>query len=889
MRALIIFCLAIFVTFSATGQLTTHQGQQALDQLDRLIAGKKILYVSFLPGQENTRLLTAAKKKYHYNTGVFWMSRGEGMHNYNGPERGIDLGVIHVAEMETAAAAAGYDPFVSSCKDLGARDTAAINATIPTDRLILDMAAVIRAYRPDLLIIGHCHDALRPSPGFNHWMDSICQQASQLAADSSQLDNKSLRAYTLRALIVDDTPLEQKDSAATTTTRGALPLVVKGMDSAEGKTYRQIAQQSQLAFRSVYPDLDSIAQPGDTAWLHLLKGTENRDTSVYSFFTAGNEAGASGIWQRLAAGRAEALDIRRQLMELQNSLKLHNYASVRTAAGSAAKRLKALPADPDRSWALGQLRLLQKKLTGFDLIATADKELGVLGQDFRLTVSCEPQAGTDTLASVIWLRVPGLIDSALPTGKILKAPLLLDTTLHIALMQEAYQPFWLNKPMRSDGSYNIDTRVQGQLSDTTSYHVEASIVSAGDTLLYNLPVYYRHFDRMAGRIRQPFYTIEPVLLAMTPNVLLTHVVRDQSAVDQKELNINLKTLFNDTAQVILFKVRQVGIEATVGGHKIQSDTASMVYQDAGYITPEPGQRTKVGIVVNQAMLKDFNPLTPILKPAALLKLPEGVQAFSSNIKTIGYPYQASRIYNYHSQTLIVADTIYAAGRRLLYLNGLSGDVFDNAFNQLAYKVQSAGFKDFSSLAAEVDLHSGLVPSFLSDSLQKLDAIVISGADESLPADSSVRERLRFLLKSYVQGGGRLVNLDPDPLLQGLLPAPDTTYSEMLIAVGSDTGMQVDRLSPLFNNPNKVAPAFFSKWEGLLSRGAILVQNDSTLYPIQIGLPGEEKRNYKAPVDMHPLGKGVLINCFIELTGPLSNGKAASYKFLANLLAGSSKK
>jgi hypothetical protein len=346
----------------------------------------------------------------------------------------------------------------------------------------------------------------------------------------------------------------------------------------------------------------------------------------------------------------------------------------------------------------------------------------------------------------------------------------------------------------------------------------------------------------------------------------------------------MKTLFKDTAQVVLFKIRQVGIQAMVNGQKVQSDTASMVYQDAGYITPEPGARTKIGWVLNSSVIDHLNPLTPILKPTVLLKLPEGVQAFSSNIKSVGYPYQCPRIYNYHSQTMIVGDTIHTRGGRLLYLNGLSGDVFENAFNQLDYEVQDAGFKDFTSWIDEVDLNSGTVSSLVKDSLQKLDAIVISGADEALPTDSIQLQRLRYILYAYVKSGGRLINLNTDPALQKLLSLTDSVHSQMLIA-GSHSGLiLVDSLSASFNIPNKVPAAFFRKWEGVLSRGALPVRNASISYPLRVAAREQNKKAFLSPLCIQYPDNGVLVNCFMELAPALSNGKAAAYKFLANILA-----
>lgn len=867
-----------------TAQDAAKLDQPLKDQLERLKGGKKLLYVSFLPGDENTRLLITASQKYHFNTGVFWMTRGEGMHNYNGTEKGIDLGLIHVAEMEVAAWAAGYRPFVSSCMDIGARDTASVNATVPTDRLILDLAAVIRQYRPDVLIVGHKYDSIGNVLGFNEWMDSICQSASRVAADNSQLDNKSLEPFSVNWMLADlgKTELGQP----------SIPLILNGIDSLLKTNYKQLAHESKLAFRSIYADLDNIPLRQDTARLKLLKEPKASGMeAVARLFSIQGAKQDYGVWSRLSAAGRNVESIKDRLNLLEERLKRNNLDSVVAALGKIANSLRLqqkvdgkTSINQDSQWVLDRIQTMQQTAVGMKLLASTDIELGVLGQDFRLMVTQRQNPMIHTACSVLWLKVPGLTDKIVPVLDRKAPELLLDTSLHIPLFGGTYQPFWLNKSLRSDGSYNIDTRMQGRLSDTTSYHVVAELVAGTDSLQYSIPVYYRHFDRMKGLVRQPFYTIEPMLISLTPTVLLTHVLRDKLRIRQKELQINIKTLFKDTAQVVLFKVRQVGIGAVVNGQHIQSDSASFVNQDAGYITPTPGGKMKVDIVLSDGIIKHFNPLTPILKPSALLKLPEGVQKFSSNIKSIGYPYQSPRLYNYHSQTIVVGDTIHTRGSRLLYLNGISGDVFENAFNQLGYAVIRDGFKGFASLAEQIDIKSGVIPRFVKDSLAQLDAIVISGADESLQADSTQFARLQYLLNAYVRGGGRLINLSHDPALEPLLPARDSIRTDKLFTGSNVAGeLQVDTNAVILNRPNKVPASYFRKWEGVFARGVIFTRHDSTLYPLKFNRATLNNISL-APIGIDLLGKGAQINCFIELSASLSNGNAKAYKLLANILA-----
>ncbi|SEA02940.1 hypothetical protein SAMN05192529_106128 [Arachidicoccus rhizosphaerae] len=976
------------------------QKAQVADQLKELRQGGKLLYISFLPSQENTRLLIAASKRYHLQTAVFWMSRGEGMPNYNGPEKGIDLGVIHVAEMENAAKLAGFKPFVSSCKDLGARDTASINATLATDRLIIDLATVIRKYRPDILIARHeVADSMHPAAnGFNRWMDSVTAMACEVASGRlSAALQKSLPAFTVPCRLADipvtgkgQSPWQARPVAADTSdaadtllaltsaaprqnltralnldTATSLQINTTGADPVNGLSFTRLAIKSQLSYRSVYPDslLNNpglmlpveypalYGKPGGQRVIRLwrlpddfqdnsgkssaLSGALSSAQALQSWLDEGafvnqdqgapKDALQPGLWPRLN----EAL--RQKGFEKYNASNLQQLRLVIDSlhdliqSGRAdslitpviASCLKDLPRMqnspvaywPDMLWIEDRLRGIEKYMAGLSLKATTDQPYGILGQNFHLRIRAALNGRLPlNAAALLWVQVPGLTGRLnIPSGPDASfnrhEQSVLDTSLHLPLLQEAYQPFWLNKSLNSDGSYQIDSVMQGRLSDTASYHVLACVLFQGDTLYYEVPVMYRNFDRMAGEEVQPFYTKEPLLVTLTPTVVLTSVLRNRQGTGQKFMHMEVQTLFDDTTQVALFKIRQVGITAVVNGQKINSDTASMIYQEAELLTPQKGARQKLSTFLSPKVIALLNPRTPILKPTVLLKLPEGVQGFASNIKTVGYPYQPARIYNYHSQSIVVKDTIHTTGSHLLYVNGLQGDAFENAFEQLGYEVQSPGFARLAALADETDLTSGYVPTVITDSLRKLDCIVLSGAAEALPTDSVTLNGLKYLLSAYLKEGGRILNLDPDPVLQQVLPVAEKLSHHMLIAGDQIAGQMkkgLDSLPAVLNSPNQVAATFFTRWEGVLSRAGVYkntvtsaaatsspfwlsVRSNAVLSPLTISqLPGTVTAGDGGVLPKK--AKGTEVNCFLELTVPLSNGRPDAYKLLANLIS-----
>lgn len=949
--------------------MDAHQRLEALDRLAQITSGKKMLYISFLPGQENTQLLIAAAKRYHFQTAVFWMSRGEGMHNYNGYEKGVDLGLIHVAEMEQAASLAGFETFVSSCKDLAGRDTATINATLPVDRLVLDLAAVIRSYRPDVLVVGHLPSTRSDSVGeellaFNDWMDSISVLASQVASGEIQarMERQSPPPFKVSKLLADRPVVAGGSQDGTE--GNLLRLNIQGTDPLTGLSYAHQSMISQRSYRSVFSDsclnrLVSLLRPvADNRGVMLCSISEAASGAggLAAWFTEGEQPQLTqGLWQRMAEneGMAEVLAPLIEGLVGLRALITADTTSRITATRRVAEVLKRVRKpgyqDPDQQWLVQQLEGVYQSLSGLQLLANSDRELGVLGQQFRLQVRTEVPEGV-AAPKLLWIQVPGLTDTLVAgrdsalilTEGITQADMLLDTSLHIPLFQAAYQPFWLNKNLRADGSYQVDTLMQGRLSDTTSYKVRAHLAYAGDTVTLEAPVYYRNFDRFRGQIVYPFYTIEPVLVSITPTVLLTRVFRNGSPIDQKFIHFTVKTLYKDTAQVAIFKVRKLGLQAQVEGQTVTTGDDDLLYQTAQLIEPKPGEVHELGTVLTADKVEALTSATPFLKPLILFKMPEGGQGFSANIRSVGYDYQYPRLYNYHSQVQVVGDTIRTTGRRLVYVNGLRGDAFENAFRQLGYNAEGMDFEQMTDWLEDIDLTSGVIPDLIVDSLSKLDAIVISGSYEGLPQDSLVMARLRYLLDVYLQAGGRVINLNPDPAMQQLLPAADSVRPRMATAGAVTDFLNAaavgQKLPRVFSSPNQVGLGMFKQWEGILAPAVLyamadtgmLAVNDSLRMEVHTSLPllpsVTDGRSRPATVlSVHRLHwslgaadnidtvsvdsclqrevprfnltpiqprmntgfkwkDAVQINCFMDLATPLSSGRAEAYQLLANLLS-----
>lgn len=902
--------LLLFLSLGGLRASSQLQNNYALstvqEKLQLLQQNKKMLFIGLLPGSENTRLLTVLRKKYHFQTAFLMLTRGEAMNNYCGQEKGVDLGIIHAQEIAAAARIGGFSVFATSCVDMGARDTSTLAQVLNRQRLLADIASVIRQYRPDIIVAGG--QAAADPPAYSKWLGELCLEANRLAGNNAGADlldaTVTLQGASYSAPWIITQVLKSSPKTATAPAingdQKTIAIPMEGFDPVSGMQYCAIALRSKQEERSLFVNLDSIAQFSDTV---------SSDTTRYKLLAGANVpvliADADyGAWSRLKAGDSLRQGLALLLNQLQhegvavpeNSDNPISASGVKNPALSLLPGLRSLyrklltseGTGPDKLSSLEGLKSLYLACAGLAVQASADRDLGVLGQDFNLHIKLQNPV---LPVAVKRIQVGKLMDTVFASrnniGLQLRAGqgISLDQQLHLPLQQPAYQPFWLNKPFRQDGSYQVDQAMQGRLTDTSCYHVELSLMVDSFELALSVPVVFRQFDRFKGPVTHPFYTVEPVILTLSPDVLLTNITGDTRPYKKPKLKLKIKTLYHDSSTLAMFKIRQVGIEAVVNEQQVRSGEASLLYRDASFISPEPGRTLHVDLFFDSVLAKKWHPGTPILKPEAILRMKEGAAPFSSNIKTVGYDYQPGNLYNYHSQTIIVADSVQTKGSRVAYIGGQSQDVWENALHQLGFRLTESSPADLLKISLPVNANDSTLPTYVADSLRHFDAIVVNLRPNDQVADSGTLKRLQLLFKTYVQEGGVLLNLSPDAPERIGLPMMDTTRVKLVI---NDTNYVKIRVAQqaLLQYPNKIEPSHFIHWYGLMALGDVGFDS-SGLYPLKV----QPLKNGHAlyPVSLRKIGKGVFINCFLDLPSRLSSGSPFAYKFLANLIAAAHQK
>ncbi len=120
------------------------------------------------PDDEDTQLIAYLAKARHIETAYLSLTRGDGGQNLIGNELGPALGMIRTEELLAARRIDGGRQYFTRAFDFGFSKT--IDETYehwPKDSILTDVVAIVRAFRPQVIISvwsRHAGRRTRPSP-----------------------------------------------------------------------------------------------------------------------------------------------------------------------------------------------------------------------------------------------------------------------------------------------------------------------------------------------------------------------------------------------------------------------------------------------------------------------------------------------------------------------------------------------------------------------------------------------------------------------------------------------------------------------------------------------------------------------------------------------------
>ena len=271
----------------------------ALRQLDGV---KRVLMIGAHPDDEDSGLLATLARGMGVETAYLSLTRGDGGQNIIGPELGEGLGIIRTGELEAARALDGGRQFFTRAFDYGFSKSAdEAFAHWPREEVLRDVVAVIRRYRPQV-IISVWSGTPRDGHGQHQASGILANEAFDAAADPGRFpDLQGIAAEPWGAAKLYHSARFRGPGS------GEAPLTIQTgtFDPLLGRSYHQLAMESRSKHRS--QEMGAAQALGDrTSGLQLVQsrvGGINSDTGIF----AGVDTTLAGLADRLSPETAPAV------------------------------------------------------------------------------------------------------------------------------------------------------------------------------------------------------------------------------------------------------------------------------------------------------------------------------------------------------------------------------------------------------------------------------------------------------------------------------------------------------------------------------------------------------------------------------------------------------
>ncbi|MGI9042522.1 MAG: PIG-L family deacetylase [Gemmatimonadaceae bacterium] len=203
---------------------------------------RRVLLVGAHPDDEDTNLIAWLQRGGRAHTAYLSLTRGDGGQNLIGNELGEELGIIRTEELLAARRVDGAHQFFSRAYDFGySKSAEETYAHWPKDSLLNDVVAVVRAWRPHVIVAMFSGT---PRDGHGHH-----QVSAMLAREAYDAAGDTVR-FPVRDFGPAWTPLKFYRTARFDTTQATLKVNVGEYDEGLRRSYAEIAGESLSQHKS---------------------------------------------------------------------------------------------------------------------------------------------------------------------------------------------------------------------------------------------------------------------------------------------------------------------------------------------------------------------------------------------------------------------------------------------------------------------------------------------------------------------------------------------------------------------------------------------------------------------------------------------------------------
>jgi LmbE family N-acetylglucosaminyl deacetylase len=832
-----------------------ERGAVALDAaLSGLGTTARVLVIGAHPDDEDTQLIAYLARARHVETAYLSLTRGDGGQNLIGNQLGEVLGMIRTQELLAARRIDGGRQYFTRAFDFGFSKT--LDETLehwPKDSILLDMVAIVRAFRPHA-IIAVWTGTSADGHGHHQFAGVTAREVYDAAADSVRFP--ASRVGGLRPWA---TPKFYRGRYRATST---LSFNVGEYDPVGGRSYSEIASISRSQHRSqgqgelaergaridgVRLEASRVSDPAapergmfdglDTTWnrFNSVRLPDSARTALDSL--AAQEASVRRARDlehpsRMVAPLAAYVRLLSRAMSGVRCAPLTNVQSREPSCAPLFGDL-ALSLETTRTRAVNALL----NAAGVTVDATAPRELIAERDTVTTTISVYNQ-GTQPV-TVERVALPG---EASPSSLVARRaeP---DSAFRSRLLYHAdvlTVPWWLRFGRRGDTFVQPmqdmvvgDDRIQESGADVVLGIAGVDVpVRAG-------PIVYRHADPARGEVRRPIATVPEI------SVLLQHDVEYARA----------NAPFERTVIVSLHSAspspREVDVALSVP-RGAKADTA------VRHASLKPFGDVQLYFKVQGRLAPGRDSITAVARL--------GARTFSQGFVPIEFEHIAPQRYYRPARTYVESVNATFADLRIGYIRGVSDNV-PPMLEELGLPV--------------TELDPAALPQ---TNLSSYTTIVIGPrayeANPALVANNTV-------LMRFVNAGGTIVTqygqFEYAQPAAGILPYPITLVRPADRVTDERAAVRViDPASPLLARPNKIGEADFAGW--VQERSLYMPRTFDKQYHALFSMNDKNDPPNDAAVLVAPVGKGTYVYTTFSFFRQLPAGNPGAARLFINLLS-----
>jgi len=847
------FMLLVSLLIAAPPLRAQERGAVALDAaLSGLGTTGRVLVIGAHPDDEDTQLIAYLARARHVETAYLSLTRGDGGQNLIGNQLGEVLGMIRTQELLAARRIDGGRQYFTRAFDFGFSKT--LDETLehwPKDSVLLDMVAIVRAFRPHA-IIAVWTGTSADGHGHHQFAGVTAREVYDAAADSVRFP--ASRVGGLRPWA---TPKFYRGRWRASST---LSFNVGEYDPVVGKSYSEIASISRSQHRSqgqgelaergaridgVRLEASRVSDP-TAAERGLFDGLDTTWNRFRSFGVPDSARTAldSLAIQEVVIRRSRDLEHpSRMVAPLAAYVRLLNRAmsGVRCAPLTAAQTREpsCVPLAGDLALALETTRTRAVNAllnaAGVTIDATAPRELIAERDTVTTTISVYNQ-GTQPV-TVERVALPG---EASPSS-LMARRVEPDSVFRARLLYHAdvlTVPWWLRFGRRGDTFAQPmqdmvvgDDRLQDSGADVVLRIADVEVpVRTGQ-------IVYRHADAARGEVRRPVATVPEI------SVLLQHDVEYARA----------NTPFERTVIVTLHSASPSPREVDV--------------------TLSVPRGAKADTAVRRASLKPFGDVQLYFKVQGRLAPGRdsitavariGQRTFSQGFVPVEFEHIAPQRYYRPARTYVESVNATFADLRIGYIRGVSDNV-PPMLEELGLPV--------------TELDPAALPQ---TNLSGYSAIVIG--PRAYEANPALAVNNAVLMRFVSNGGTVVTQYGQYELLQpGLLPYAITLTRPADRVTDEHAAVRViDPASPLLSRPNKIGEADFAGW--VQERSLYMPHTFDTQYHALFSMNDKNDPPNDAAVLVAPVGKGTYVYTTFSFFRQLPAGNPGAARLFINLLS-----